>query len=100
MLGGKQITNAAPVRQADGAQGLGKDAPGRPSADILDEMERVLREQQELVLRLEALADDSSDGATRERAAIGHHMACHANDIERLIGELSAIEPPDELPLV
>ena len=94
------MTNATPVRQADWPHGLGMDAPGRPSADILDEMERVLREQQELVLRLEALADDSSDVASRERGAIRHHMACHANDIDRLIGELGAIEPPDEAPLV
>ena len=99
MLGEKQVTRAAPVRQLDRPQGFGMDEPGRPPADIVEEMERVLGEQQELVLRLEALADDPGAATAREHASIRHHMACHAVDVDRLIAELGAIEPPEGPPL-
>ena len=71
---------------------------GRP-AEIVAVLERLLVEQQELVLRLEALAGDRGGAADSERTALRRHMAFHATDIDRLFAELGAIEPPDGPPL-
>ena len=100
MLGEKHEMGAVPVQQADGALGAGGAEPGRPVGDILEEMERVLGERQELVLRLEAMAGDQDKEAARDRAAIRQELACYAGDIDRCMAELGMIKPPEGPSLV
>ena len=74
------------------------DAPQTRAAQIMEIVERILAEQQRLVLRREELTGRDDPAAVRERASLDAHMAAHGVSLDRLLAELGMLEPPAERP--
>jgi hypothetical protein len=81
--------DAQPVSEETEAWPAGNNAPR--IARILEAVQALLAEQQELVHRLDELADRDGADAAVERAAHIAHMDRHEEDLRRLLNELDVL---------
>jgi hypothetical protein len=65
-------------------------------AQVLQAVGILLGERQALVLRLEELDDRDEDATVRERAALREDLARRVAAVERHLGALERLIPPDE----